>query len=131
MRVAWSYLWSKKSKSTVFNRYVDTIKNLYTLLFVLLASLFIAGCGDDDPAAPPAGGGGGGGGGGSTPDPDPVETTTDFAVSVNLPAGSVVVDSGFNPMGWLLNEAVAVDEAVTGLDLANFEVRLYNAAGTE
>ncbi len=97
----------------------------------MLASLFIAGCGDDDPAAPPAGGGGGGGGGGSTPDPDPVETTTDFAVSVNLPAGSVVVDNGFNPMGWLLNEAVAVDEAVTGLDLANFEVRLYNAAGTE
>ncbi|MFX4226791.1 MAG: hypothetical protein ACFHHU_02490 [Porticoccaceae bacterium] len=41
-----------------------------------------------------------------------------------------MVDNGFDPLGWMLNEAVAVDEAVTGLDLSNFEVRLYNTEGT-
>ncbi len=105
------------------------MKTFYSLLLVLLASMFIAGCNDDDPATPPpsggSGGSGGGGGGGDTTE------TTEFAVSVNLPAGSAVVDNGFNPLSWMLNEAVAVDEAVTGLDLSNFEVRLYNAAGTE
>ena len=108
------------------------MKNLYTLLFLVLATLFVAGCSDDDPVNPPGGGSSGGGsGGGSGDGGDDTVETTDFAVSVNLPAGSVVVDNGFDPLGWLLNEAVAVDEAVTGLDLSNFEVRLYNADGTD
>lgn len=108
---------------------VMSFKNLLLLIVLAFSSLLLTGCGEtannsldlvsgpvtDDPVT-------------DDPADDPV-ATTDFAVTVTLPAGSTVVDNGFDPLGWMFNKAIAVDEAVTGLNLANFEVRLYDPDG--
>jgi hypothetical protein len=105
------------------------MKNLYTLLFLVMASLFIDGCSDDDPVTPAAGGGSsGGGGGGGTPTPDPVSTT--FSLAIEVPEGvTVAMNDPFNPLGGLLGTAIAEDVAVEDLDLSNFEVRLFDPDG--
>ncbi len=105
------------------------MKTFYSLLLVLLASMFIAGCNDDDPATPPPSGGSGGSDGGGG-DAGGDETTTTFSLAVEVPDGvAVAMNDPFNPLGWMLDTAVAEDVAVEDLDLGNFEVRLYDPDG--
>lgn len=107
------------------------MKTFYPLLLVLLTSLFLAGCNsDDDPAPvtnPGTGGSGGGGGGGGTGGD---ETTTTYGLAVEVPEEiQVAINDSLNPLSWMMQSAVAADVAVEGLNLDNFEVRLFDPDG--
>jgi hypothetical protein len=101
----------------------------YIVLVLLLGSFsFLSACDGGSSNSSAATSNSGGSGAGSADD----AATTDFAVSVALPEGSAVVDNSIdlNPFNWLISKAIAVDEAQTGLDLSNFQVRLYSQDGT-
>lgn len=113
------------------------MKTFYSLLLIICASLFLAGCGSDDDPAPgsfnnDAGGGNAGGDtdGDTDDDAGGDETTTTFSLAVEVPEGvTVAMNDPFNPLGELMNSAVAEDVAVEDLDLDNFEVRLFDPDG--
>lgn len=113
------------------------MKIFHSLLLVLLTSLFLAGCNDDDPAPGSFNTGSGGGGdtggdaGGDTGgDGGGEATTTTYDLAVEVPEGvEVAINDDLNPLSWMMQSAVAADVAIEGLDLDNFEVRLFDPDG--